>query len=162
MSLARTLAEAFTHRSTAVSLLLPSSADLRCNNLMCEHVTAGCACRLALSLERMPLLEVVDVRSNGLPVLPDSLFALPRLHTLRAAGNALRALPPSLAACASLTHLDLGSNRLQSLPMEALAALPLLSRLRITGNPLTAQATAALRGHSSLWKAVEAGEAWVE
>ena len=109
-TVARSLAEAFRLRATATHLLLRASPDLACVNLMCEQVGRGCACRLALALERMPLLEEVDVGGNALPQLPDALLALPRLRVLRAAGNALQALPRSLAACAALEALDVGGS----------------------------------------------------
>jgi hypothetical protein len=82
----RTLAEAYTHREAATEVLLSSSKDLACVNLMCERIGQGCACRLALSLDRMPLVHTVDVRGNKLPVLPDSVWTRPQLVTLVASG----------------------------------------------------------------------------
>lgn len=73
---ARTLAEAYSLRASATALLLGNSPELRCVNLMCEKVGQGCACRLALSLERMPKLAVLDISSNALPIVPDSLWGL--------------------------------------------------------------------------------------
>jgi hypothetical protein len=126
--------------------------------------TQGCACRLALSLDRMPALEEVDVRGNRLPVLPDSLWTRPRLRTLLASENELAQLTlPSAApsspsssssaagaaaaaaaAAFSLPHLrvlDLSNNRLTLAglrPLFALArqgGLPALEELRLAGNP---------------------------
>jgi len=146
ITIARTLSEAFTLRATASRLLLPSSADLRCVTIMCENLGHGCACRLSLSLERMPLLTHVDVSENGLPVLPDSLFSsLPALREVRAGGNALTALPASLRGAAALEVLDLRGNKLEALPLAALEGLPALRELHVAGNPLAPQAAAALR-----------------
>jgi hypothetical protein len=159
----RSYAEAYAHRATAVRLLLRASPDVACANLMCEHVGGGCACRLSLALERMPLLEHIDVRGNGLPALPAPIFAPPRLRVLRAAGNALRALPlppAAAAACAQLAALDLAGNALQELPLEALAALPALRWLHVAGNPLSPRAAAALAAHPRLWRAAQDGESW--
>lgn len=134
---ARSLSEAFRHRLSARSLLLSRSSDLSCVNLMCAGVGGGCACRLALSLERMPQLRVVDVSGCALPQLPDSLWSLPRLRLLAAADNKLTALPPALAHAQRLETLDLSRNALAGVPWETLASLPHLRRLVLTGNPLS-------------------------
>lgn len=122
----RTLSEGFTLRESAIEVLLKSSPDLTCINLMCEKVgqvrcqshsridshhvdvtreglagcadsrlrsypaapLQGCACRLALSLQRMPQVEVIDVSGNRLPLLPDSLWTRPKLKRVVAAGEA--------------------------------------------------------------------------
>jgi hypothetical protein len=158
--IARSLSEAFLHRATATQLLLAYSPDVACVNLMCEHVGGGCACRVSLSLERMALLEEVDLRGNRLPQLPESLFTLPRLRVVRASGNALQALPRSLGArCSALEALDIGDNALRDLPLAALAALPSLRRLRVAGNPLTEQALEGIHGNPALRRAVEEGAA---
>ena len=147
-STARSLAEAFTLRATATTLLLPASPDLRCMNLMCERAGQGCACRLSLSLERMPLLSHLDVSDNSLPQLPDALFMLPRLRELRAPRNALSSLPAALAGAALLEVLDLRWNAFATLPVAALEALPALRELNVEGNPLEEGARAALLASS--------------
>lgn len=153
-AIARTLPEAYRYRATAVGLLLPSNPDLACNNLMCEHVSKGCACRLSQVVERMPGLEEVDVSHNALPQLPASLFShLPHLRVLNAASNALHTLPATLADCPSLEELDLRGNAFLTLPLDTLAALPKLKTLLVQGNPLTPAALASLqasRFHTSL------------
>lgn len=146
---ARSLAEAFALRASAAALLLRGHADLRCVNLMCEHVGAGCACRLALSAGRMPRLRFVDVSGAALPALPADLFALPALEALAAADNALPALPPALAAAGGLVALDVSGNRIGSVDWGALlAGGPAPARLRrlvLTDNPLPAAQVAAAR-----------------
>ena len=159
---ARSLAEAFTLRATATRLLLRASPDVACANLLCEHAGRGCACRLSLAVERMPLLAHLDVRDNALPQLPSAAFDAPSLVLLRAAGNALTALPLLPPRARGLATLDLAGNALQELPhLAALgAALPALQRLVLTGNPLSRSAAAALRAEPRLWQAAQAGEAW--
>ena len=134
-TLARSLAEAFTHRSTAHALLLSRSPDLRCVNIMCEKVGRGCGCRLALSLERMTVLTHLDVSHAGLDAVPDAVWGLaPRLQSLNLAGNGLTSL--SAAGLSRLTHLaalDVSGNPLRELPWRALAALPALTELTATG-----------------------------
>ena len=134
--IARSLAEAYALRRTATALLLPASPELRCVNLMCAKVGGGCACRLALSLERMEVLSELDVSANALDALPDAAWASPGLRELRAAGNRLTTLPPVLSA--RLRVLDVRDNRIAALPWDALAALPALERLGTSGNPLVA------------------------
>lgn len=135
-AVARSLAEAFALRASLTSLLLSRSPDLVCNNIMCEKVTMGCACKLALSLGRLQRLRVLDISRNRLPVLPDSLWQPPvsgSLEELDVSGNLLRALPPDLARLGSLATLDATSNGLHAsaVPWEALAGMALLRRLRI-------------------------------
>ena len=134
-TVATSLAEAYACRATATSLSLVNSPDLRCVNLMCGHVGAGCACRLSLTLERMPCLCELDVSGNALPTLPDLARAAPCLKVLRVRGNALTALgalPPSLQ------ELDVRDNRLTATALyRALAPLPILRRLWLSGNALS-------------------------
>ena len=153
MRIARSLAEAYEFRATAVSLLLSSSSDLRCINLMCEHASKGCACRLSLTLERMVQLEDLDVSKNSLPVLPDSLFSiLPRIRNVNASLNSLQALPSSLGHCKTLEVLDLRDNNLETLPLSALEGLPRLKSLLVGGNPLSSETQEMLR-LSKIWSA---------
>lgn len=106
---ARSLSAAFELRATATHLLLAGSPDLRCMNLMCQHCGGGCACRLALALERMPALVELDVSGNSLTALPDLAASAPRLTTLRASRNLLSRLPPLPP---TLVDVDLRENRL--------------------------------------------------
>ena len=134
--IARSLAEAFALRSSATSLLLRKSNDLICNNLMCEKVTAGCACKLALSLSRLQCLRVLDISHNRLTVLPDSLWSssiAKSLTTLDISHNVLPSLPDNLTTLSNLEELDISHNVLQShtVPWEKLALMSSLRRLSI-------------------------------
>ncbi len=86
-AVARSLAECYSLRASATSVVLRSHPDLTCMNIMCEKLGQGCACRLALSLSRMALVESVDISNNKLPVLPDSVWNLPKLRSLDASGE---------------------------------------------------------------------------
>jgi len=72
--IATSLQEAYTKRTTLTQLDLSSSSDLKCINLMCEKLNTGCACRLALSLERLLGIEKINIANNSLTILPDSLW----------------------------------------------------------------------------------------
>lgn len=152
---AQSLGSAWARRETLTMLSLVASPDLRCTNIMCGGCGGPCVCRLSASLEKLPLLQVLDLSFNGLVALPASVWVLPQLRSLCLRGNALRgsaltsAGTPVGAASVSLRELDLRCN-----PIAAAAELaPLLSRLpslrllRIGGCPLAANAAdlAALR-----------------
>jgi hypothetical protein len=149
MVIARSLSEAFALRSTATSLLLRKSPDLKCVNLMCAKVTMGCACRLALSLGRLECLQVLDIADNMLTVLPDSLWQPPinaTLVTLDASRNRLCSLPSDVSRLRSLRRLDVRHNGLtaSSVPWAELATLPSLETLLIAeGNEASCAAGAA-------------------
>ena len=100
MAVARSLAEASRLTSSVRSLALRASADLQCRNIMCEKVGGACACRLALTLQRLSGLTSVDVADNALGVLPSSLWEHGGLHHLDLSGNELGEWPEGLAACA--------------------------------------------------------------
>ena len=134
--IARSLAEAFSLKNDATSLLLRDSPDLRCINIMCEQVGRGCACRLALSMGRMTQLQVIDISRNSLPKLPDSLWGLERLRVLSLADNALTVLPIEVQLLKNLEVIDLSGNKLETLPWGSFFALDKLKRIVISRNPL--------------------------
>lgn len=117
------------------SLLLPSSKDLICKNMMCEHVGSSCACKLSLVLERLPQLQEMDLSNNKLRFLPESTFQLTQLTHLNLSRNHLTALSPNVQQLTNLEVLDLRNNRITSLPEDALLALPQLKEIRVAGNP---------------------------
>lgn len=132
---AHSLDSAYKLRATATSLLLSSSPELRCVNLMCEKVGYGCACRLALTVSRMPALLELDVSHCALDSLPESVWGCGTLTRLIANGNLLTHLPDNAAHMPrSLIELDVRDNVLAAVPWKALAALPSLRSLRVSGN----------------------------
>ncbi len=136
MAVARSLAEAFALRHSTTSLLLAKSLDMVCMNLMCEKVSQGCACRLALSLSRLEQLQCLDISDNKLSILPESLWQPPlttSLTVLNISRNNLRKLPSELGYLRKLSVLDVRFNALgvEAVPWAELRSLPLLKHIRI-------------------------------
>lgn len=147
-SIARTYAEAYSQRKTATELLLSASPELLCMNIMCEQVAKGCACRLAMVIERMPQLRTIDISFGKLPVLPDSVYKLKEIQKIYANDNLLTSLRIDSTQCwECLEELHLQNNNLTlSLQeMEALLGLPSLKLLNLKGNNLSGDALNALQ-----------------
>ncbi|CAM9473744.1 unnamed protein product [Ascophyllum nodosum] len=130
---ARSLKDAAKFGSATTSLLLRSSEDLVCRNLMCAKLGGACVCKLAVHLSRLGGLRELDIAENGLGMLPESVFQLPELEHLDISGNGLTALPPTVAALANLRTLRLSNNILTELPRE-LGSLPRLQEVHVDGN----------------------------
>ncbi|CAM9127694.1 unnamed protein product [Discosporangium mesarthrocarpum] len=117
------------------SLVLRSSDDLVCRNLMCEKLGGPCACRLAVTLSRLGGLKELDISGNGLGILPDTVFELTALERLNISGNNLMVLPPGISALAELRSLRMSDNFFTHLP-EELLQLKRLEELHVDGNVL--------------------------
>ena len=147
-TIARSLAEAFSLRTSLTTLLLQKSPDLVCNNIMCEKVTLGCACKLALSLGRLQRLQCLDISQNQLTVLPDSLWhshLVDTLEELDISKNKLRAIPVEISGLAHLQSLDIRFNALDAsgIPWRSIAEMRSLRRLRVfEGNHPSCEAAA--------------------
>uniref|UniRef100_A0A667ZXP3 Protein scribble homolog n=1 Tax=Myripristis murdjan TaxID=586833 RepID=A0A667ZXP3_9TELE len=87
------------------------------------------------SLSFLVKLEQLDLGSNELEVLPDTLGALPNLRELWLDRNQLSSLPPELGNLRRLVCLDVSENRLEELPSE-LNGLLALTDLLLTQNLL--------------------------
>ncbi|GLD54603.1 protein scribble homolog isoform X2 [Lates japonicus] len=90
---------------------------------------------LPTSLSFLVKLEQLDLGSNELEVLPDTLGALPNLRELWLDRNQLSSLPPELGNLRRLVCLDVSENRLEELPSE-LNGLLALTDLLLTQNLL--------------------------
>uniref|UniRef100_A0AAQ6A9R6 Protein scribble homolog n=1 Tax=Amphiprion ocellaris TaxID=80972 RepID=A0AAQ6A9R6_AMPOC len=88
-----------------------------------------------VSLSFLVKLEQLDLGSNELEVLPDTLGALPNLRELWLDRNQLSSLPPELGNLRRLVCLDVSENRLEELPSE-LNGLLALTDLLLTQNLL--------------------------
>uniref|UniRef100_A0A8C9S506 Protein scribble homolog n=1 Tax=Scleropages formosus TaxID=113540 RepID=A0A8C9S506_SCLFO len=88
-----------------------------------------------VSLSFLVKLEQLDLGSNELEVLPDTLGALPNLRELLLDRNHLSALPPELGNLRRLVCLDVSENRLEQLPPE-LSGLLALTDLLLSQNLL--------------------------
>uniref|UniRef100_A0A3B4U6E8 Protein scribble homolog n=1 Tax=Seriola dumerili TaxID=41447 RepID=A0A3B4U6E8_SERDU len=91
--------------------------------------------RYCSSLSFLVKLEQLDLGSNELEVLPDTLGALPNLRELWLDRNQLSSLPPELGNLRRLVCLDVSENRLEELPAE-LNGLLALTDLLLTQNLL--------------------------
>lgn len=84
----------------------------------------------------LPPHRELDVSSNQLAVLPDSIVRMPALQQLVVDHNALEYLPDNIGSCTSLVRLVANTNQLTALP-SSLALLPRLQRLDASANLLT-------------------------
>ncbi|OWZ16164.1 hypothetical protein PHMEG_00010082 [Phytophthora megakarya] len=132
--LATSLRDIARSGARVVELELPQSGDLVCRQLMCEHVGDACACRLALALERVPRLQLLDLSANQLRDLPDAVFALKSLKTLHIQQNRLNTLSTDVEQLTQLKMLDVSHNQLKTLPVQQLETLTKLETLRVAGN----------------------------
>ncbi|CAL8401494.1 unnamed protein product, partial [Gadus morhua 'NCC'] len=92
---------------------------------------------LPTSLSFLVKLEQLDLGSNKLEELPDTLGALPNLRELWLDRNQLSSLPVELGNLRRLVCLDVSENRLEELPAE-LSGLLALTDLLLTHNLLDA------------------------
>ena len=101
----RSLKEAARAPREVVALDLSRSPELVCLQIACAHVGEPCVCRLSRVLERLVAVRRLDLSSNNLHVLPETVTALPQLRWLDISGNPLAELPAGLAGMARLETL---------------------------------------------------------
>ena len=82
-----------------------------------------------------PHLQCLNIDGNAISLLPPSIGRLLRLNELSCCWNKIRALPDSLGQLRCLQSLDLRCNLLQVLP-DSLGALSSLERLLVADNQL--------------------------
>ncbi|CAH0518638.1 unnamed protein product [Peronospora belbahrii] len=116
------------------TLQLHKSNDLVCRQIMCEHLSDACACRLALALERVPQLQCLDLSNNKLRTLPDAVYTLQHLKTLNVQQNRLTTLSTDVEKLTELEMLNVCDNELKTLPVKQLETLEKLKTLQVVGN----------------------------
>ncbi|KDD74769.1 hypothetical protein H632_c1086p0 [Helicosporidium sp. ATCC 50920] len=84
--------------------------------------------------DKLNALQTLDLRRNGLRVLPD-VQGLSSLRTLNLANNKLRLIPSDFGVLRALQSLNLSSNALTALP-ASLSKCSALQTLDVGGNPL--------------------------
>jgi Leucine-rich repeat (LRR) protein len=87
-------------------------------------------------LERLPLLERLDLSNNHLRQLPKRLFETISITDLNLSNNLLQEISDDISSLKNLETLDLRINQLIQLPEKALLSLKKLKSIRVGGNPL--------------------------
>jgi len=115
---------------------LPRSADawLGLAGLSVLHIVC-CLIREVPTVAMLPSLEVIALCQNQLMSLPDSIGQLPRLRSLNFTGNRIGRLPQPFALTMLCSLLAEG-NELTQLPASLLSNCPMITELRLAGNPL--------------------------
>uniref|UniRef100_A0A4W6DW69 Protein scribble homolog n=1 Tax=Lates calcarifer TaxID=8187 RepID=A0A4W6DW69_LATCA len=114
---------------------LRALAHLALNDVSLQTLPNDIGKYVHMSLSFLVKLEQLDLGSNELEVLPDTLGALPNLRELWLDRNQLSSLPPELGNLRRLVCLDVSENRLEELPSE-LNGLLALTDLLLTQNLL--------------------------
>lgn len=113
--------------SSSVDFGFITNLDLSNNNLesIPESVTA-----------RLLNLIVLDLHSNQLKALPNSIGCLSKLRALNICSNHLESLPKSIENCRALQELAANLNRLRELPETMGFELTYLQKLAVNCNKL--------------------------
>jgi hypothetical protein len=80
-------------------LILHRAEELTCVNMMCPKLGDACLCKLAAAMQRLKQLRLVDLSSNRIFHLPESMLMPeqnPGLEHVDLADNHLTELPDSL------------------------------------------------------------------
>lgn len=89
----------------------------------------------------------LDLSSNNLSTLPDTIPSLQRLTFVNLSRNKFESFPEILTQVPSLSQIDLSSNRIQNVEQLVVDSLPAsLEVLTLTDNPLTEEAKVLLTG----------------
>lgn len=83
-----------------------------------------------------PHITELDLTSNSLSDVPDSLAELKHLRVLRLKYNRFTAIPPAVFRLEQLRTLDVAGNQVAVLP-EDIVKLPHLQTLDLSGNRLS-------------------------
>ncbi|KAF5789553.1 putative leucine-rich repeat domain superfamily [Helianthus annuus] len=88
-------------------------------------------------IARLLNVGVLDVHSNQLRTIPNSIGCLSKLKTLNISGNLLQSLPKTIQNCKALEHLNVNFNQLNKLPDNIGFKLVNLKKLSVNSNKLT-------------------------
>ncbi|KAL5974106.1 Plant intracellular Ras-group-related LRR protein 6 [Asimina triloba] len=113
--------------STSINWLLIAELDLSNNNL--EFIPESLTARLLNAV-------TLDVHSNQLKNLPNSIGCLTKLKVLNVSGNMLEFLPKSIENCRALEELNANFNKLTKLPDTIGFELTNLRKLSVNSNKL--------------------------
>ncbi|KAG8376412.1 hypothetical protein BUALT_Bualt09G0060800 [Buddleja alternifolia] len=131
--------------NSSLNLASISKLDLSNNNLqVCIYLyvsTYICICIYVFSIPesltaRLLNVVVLDVHSNQLETLPNSIGCLSKLKLLNVSGNLLQSLPPTIENCRSLEELNANFNKLSQLPDTIGFELQNLKKLSVNSNKL--------------------------
>eukprot|EP01113_Clastostelium_recurvatum_P008933 TRINITY_DN1425_c0_g1_i2.p1 TRINITY_DN1425_c0_g1~~TRINITY_DN1425_c0_g1_i2.p1 ORF type:complete len:3048 (-),score=746.58 TRINITY_DN1425_c0_g1_i2:25-9168(-) len=117
-----------------ISMLPPSAELARLTQLTHLLLVNNRIADLA-RLPHLPALEVLDVSSNALLIVPPPVMTLPALKTLRVTNNSISTLPTVDGALPNITTLVLNQNRLEDFPL-AVTRLSTLQTLDISNNTI--------------------------
>ncbi|XP_074284396.1 plant intracellular Ras-group-related LRR protein 6-like [Silene latifolia] len=87
-------------------------------------------------IARLLNVLVLDVHSNQLTLLPNSIGCLSKLKILNVSGNHLTSLPPTIENCRSLEEVNANFNQLSMLPDTIGFELLSLRKLSVNSNKL--------------------------
>ncbi|KAL6560158.1 Plant intracellular Ras-group-related LRR protein 6 [Orobanche hederae] len=110
-----------------LNLATISKLDLSNNNL--QNIPESLTARLLNVI-------ILDVHSNQLKSLPNSIGCLSKLKVMNVSGNLLQSLPRTIENCRSLEELNANFNQLKQLPETIGFELLNLKKLRVNSNKL--------------------------
>lgn len=136
--------------------------------LALRECSISLSARSRAALERMPLLQHLNLNANPLGTLPD-FSRLPGLSAILLENTGLDAVPISLLNETPRQFINLGANAIQDLP-PALFTQPesVTQAFDLSGNPLSQQALEQIKtycqrtGEHLNTRATEAQRAWVQ
>lgn len=129
------------------SLEIVDLSGMSLESLPCPSLNLGTICKLDLSsnnlqnigeslIARLLNLVVLDMHSNQLKSLPNSIGCLSKLKVLNVSGNLIESLPKTIENCRSLEELNANFNKLSKLPDTIGFELTSLKKLSVNSNKL--------------------------
>jgi len=100
-------------------IILKSSPDMLCTNLMCEKVTLPCMCKLEATLNKINLdyCTLLDLSGNNMTSLPNNISRMKNLNELHIQNNLLVSIDDTLFEnMTDLKLINVTGNPLQRIP----------------------------------------------